>query len=188
MTGDFGLIIVDKPVGPTSHRVVSLVRKGSRIRKVGHAGTLDPRASGVLVLCLGQATRLSEFLSTTSKRYEAQIQFGSSTKTYDAEGEVTGSTGNAPSSPMLEQALEKFRGEIEQVPPPYSAIKIKGRKAYEIAREGGTVDLEARKVRIHLLEMLSYEPPSLSLVVECSAGTYIRSLAHELGEAVQTGA
>lgn len=188
MTRDFGLIIVDKPVGPTSHRVVSQVRRGTNIRKVGHAGTLDPRASGVLVLCLGPATRLSEFLSTTSKRYEAQIEFGSSTRTYDAEGEVTESTGDAPSLAQVELALEKFRGEIEQVPPPYSAIKIKGRRAYEIAREGGTVDLKARKVEIHELEILSYEPPLLSLVVECSAGTYIRSLAHELGETVKTGA
>jgi tRNA pseudouridine55 synthase len=188
LTREFGLIIVDKPIGPTSHRVVSQVRNGTQIRKVGHAGTLDPRASGVLVLCLGQATRLSEFLSTSAKRYEAHIHFGSSTKTYDAEGEVTESTGDAPTEDVLEAALAKFRGAIEQVPPPFSAIKVKGRKAYEIAREGGSVELKPRNVQIHELEIISYEPPSLSLVVECSAGTYIRSLAHELGEAVETGA
>jgi tRNA pseudouridine55 synthase len=137
---------------------------------------------------LGQATRLSEYLSTSVKRYEAVIHFGSSTKTYDAEGEVTDSTGDAPSPEVLEAALDKFRGDIEQVPPPFSAIKVKGRKAYEIAREGGSVELAPRNVQIHVLDILSYEPPNLSLDVECSAGTYIRSLAHELGVEVGTGA
>jgi tRNA pseudouridine55 synthase len=185
---DFGLIIVDKPVGPTSHRIVQMVREGTNIRKVGHAGTLDPRASGVLVLCLGAATRLSEYLSTSSKRYEALIRFGSSTQTYDSNGSVTRSTGKAPSRKEIEDALKLFEGEIDQVPPPYSAIKLKGRKAYELAREGEEVKLEARKVTVHLLDLLEYRPPDLVIDVECSAGTYIRSLAHDLGEELGTGA
>ena len=111
----FGLLIVDKPVGPTSHQVVNIVRRGTGIRKIGHAGTLDPRASGVLVLCLGSATRLSEYLSTASKRYQAVIRFGSATQTYDAEGDVMLETGNAPSRKEIEEILPEFMGEINQV-------------------------------------------------------------------------
>jgi len=184
----FGLIVVDKPVGPTSHKVVNLVRLGTGVRKVGHAGTLDPRASGVLVLCLGPATRLSEFLSTASKRYEAQVHFGFATRTYDAEGEVMRHTGDAPTLEGIEMALPAFRGEIQQVPPPYSAVKLEGRKAYELARQGQELDLEPRSVTIYEIEIERYEPPDLWLTVECSAGTYIRSLAHDLGEALATGA
>lgn len=185
---DYGLLIVDKPVGPTSHSVVNLVRKGTQIRKVGHAGTLDPRASGVLVLCLGAATRLSEYLSTSIKCYEATVRFGSSTRTFDADGEVTRRTGLSPDLKQILGLLPQFLGEIDQVPPPYSAIKIRGRKAYEMARAGETVDLGPRKVVIHRLEAKDYKAPDLSLVVECSAGTYIRSLAHDLGERLGTGA
>lgn len=185
---DYGLLLVDKPIGPTSHKVVSIVRNGTQIRKVGHAGTLDPRASGLLVLCLGPATRLSEFLSVSDKQYQAQIRFGEATETYDAEGEFTIQSGSVPSREGIEQALSGFRGEIEQVPPPYSAIKVQGRKAYEIAREGGEVELDPRQVTIHQFEVLDYSPPELTVVVECSAGTYIRSLANDLGLALNTGA
>ncbi|MEW6567063.1 MAG: tRNA pseudouridine(55) synthase TruB [Chloroflexota bacterium] len=185
---DYGLIIVDKPVGPTSHNVVSLVRRGTKIRKVGHAGTLDPRASGVLVLCLGAATRLSEYLSTSTKTYDAVVRCGSSTRTYDADGEVTRSTGKTPTLKQIEAALPEFVGEIDQVPPPFSAIKVKGKKAYDIARAGEPVGLQPRKVTIHRLEIRYYRPPDLSLTIECSAGTYIRSLAHDLGERLSSGA
>ena len=184
----FGLIVVDKPQGPTSHKIVSIVRRGTGLRKVGHAGTLDPRASGVLVLCLGPATRLSEYLSASTKTYEARIWFGESTETYDAEGKTTHSTGEVPTEVQLESALELFRGEIQQVPPPYSAIKLQGRKAYELAREGKPVELDPRNVTVYELTKLKYEPPELSVRVECSAGTYIRSLAHDLGETLSTGA
>jgi tRNA pseudouridine55 synthase len=184
----FGLLIVDKPVGPTSHQVVNVVRRGTGIRKVGHAGTLDPRASGVLVLCLGSATRLSEYLSVASKRYQALVRFGSATETYDAEGEVVHQTGNAPNRKEIEEILPNFMGEINQVPPPYSAIKVKGAKAYELAREGKEVELEPRTITIYDLQLLSYKPPDLALEIECSAGTYIRSLAHDLGEHLSTGA
>jgi tRNA pseudouridine55 synthase len=188
MMKDFGLLVVDKPVGPTSHHVVQTVRRGTRIRKVGHAGTLDPRASGVLVLCLGAATRLSEYLSTSTKRYEAVVRFGASTKTYDTEGEVTRHTGIAPSLEEIEAAIPEYVGEIEQVPPPFSAIKVKGRKAYEMAREGEEVYLAPRTVTIFELTTVAYDPPDLTLGVMSSAGTYIRSLAHDIGNAVSTGA
>ena len=184
----FGLMIVDKPVGPTSHKIVSLVRRGTGVRKVGHAGTLDPRASGVLVLCIGPATRLSEFLSTSSKRYEAVISFGASTQTYDTEGPVVRRSESVPSLEDLQAVLPEFRGEIEQVPPPYSAIKVKGEKAYKLARSGKEVNLDPRTVTIHHLEVLKYQPPDLVLDIECTAGTYIRSLAHDLGERISTGA
>ncbi len=184
----FGLLIVDKPVGPTSHKIVSLVRRGMGIRKVGHAGTLDPRASGVLVLCLGAATRLSEYLSTSSKRYEAVVRFGASTETYDAEGPVVRETGKVPKRAEIEAALEEFRGEIEQVPPPFSAIKVRGQKAYELARKGKEVELEPRQVSINHLEIVSFKPPDVTLDVECTAGTYIRSLANDLGERLSCGA
>jgi len=185
---DFGVLVVDKPVGPTSHHVVQVVRRGTRVRKVGHAGTLDPRASGVLVLCLGAATRLSEYLSTTSKRYEAIVRFGAATKTYDTEGEITIHTGIAPALEEIEAALPQFKGEIQQIPPPFSAIKVKGRKAYEMARAGQEVNLDPRKVTIFNLESVAYDPPDLTLRITSSAGTYIRSLAHDLGAAVSTGA
>ncbi len=185
---DYGLIIVDKPVGPTSHNIVSLVRRGTKIRKVGHAGTLDPRASGVLVLCLGAATRLSEYLSTSVKSYQAVIRFGSSTRTYDADGDVVRQTGLIPRLREIQAALPAFIGEIEQVPPPFSAIKVKGRKAYEMARAGEEVELGPRKVTIYNLLVVSFDPPDLVVTVDCSAGTYIRSLAHELGEKLTAGA
>jgi len=185
---DCGLMIVDKPVGPTSHNVVSLVRRGTKIRKVGHAGTLDPRASGVLVLCLGAATRLSEYLSTSDKCYQAVIRFGSATRTYDSDGEVTRQSGVVPRLKDIEEALPSFLGEIDQVPPPFSAIKVHGKKAYEMARQGQDVDLQPRKVTIRRLDVAAYAPPDLSLSVECSAGTYIRSLAHDLGEMLSSGA
>lgn len=185
---DFGLLVVDKPVGPTSHHVVQSVRRGTHVRKVGHAGTLDPRASGVLVLCLGAATRLSEYLSTSTKHYEAVVRFGAATKTYDTEGEITRHTGIAPSLEEIEAAIPEFVGEIQQVPPPFSAIKVKGRKAYEMARDGEDVHLEPRTVNIFELTTVAYDPPDLTLGVRSSAGTYIRSLAHDLGNALSTGA
>jgi tRNA pseudouridine55 synthase len=188
MRKNFGLLIVDKPIGPTSHHVVNLVRRGTGIRKVGHAGTLDPRASGVLVLCLGSATRLSEYLSTSAKRYEAVVRFGTSTRTFDADGEIVRRSETLPTLAQVQGILPKFRGEIEQIPPPFSAIKVQGQKAYELARRGEDVKLEPRTVQIFELKVVSYQPPDLSLSVDCSAGTYIRSLAHELGEALESGA
>lgn len=185
---DFGLIVVDKPVGPTSHHIVSVVRTGTGIRKVGHAGTLDPRASGVLVLCLGNATRLSEYLSTSTKGYQAVVRFGTATRTYDGDGDVTRHTGDSPDLSAINSTLPQFVGTLEQIPPPFSAIKVAGRKAYELARRGEEVELGPRTVTVSALEVDSYQPPDLAIRVECSAGTYIRSLAHDLGQRLGCGA
>ena len=185
---DFGLLIVDKPVGPTSHQIVHIVRKGTGIRKVGHAGTLDPRASGVLVLCLGAATRLSEYLSSRDKRYQALVRFGVATTTYDSDGDVTQTGGVVPPLDTIQQALTAFRGRIEQAPPPFSAVKIQGRKAYQLARRGEPPALAPRPVDIRRLDVIDYTPPDLALDVECSAGTYIRTLAHDLGQTLGCGA
>lgn len=184
---DFGLLLVDKPIGPTSHHIVHRVRLGSGVRKVGHAGTLDPRASGLLVLCLGSATRLSEYLSTSTKRYEAVVRFGAATRSYDSDGEVVSRSNAIPDREEIEAVLPAFTGEIEQVPPPFSALKVAGRRAYDLARSGADVELAPRPVTISLLRIQEYQPPDLALEVECSAGTYIRSLAHDLGARLGCG-
>lgn len=184
----FGLLNVYKPAGPTSHDLVAWVRRGTGVRKVGHGGTLDPAATGVLVLCLGPATRLSEYLQGSPKTYVARLHFGIETNTYDAQGEIVARDSRPVMRDQVEAALAGFRGRIAQVPPLYSALKRGGRKLYELARAGQTVALEPRPVTIYRLELLAWEPPFATLRVECSPGTYIRSLAHDLGRAVGVGA
>jgi tRNA pseudouridine55 synthase len=183
-----GLLIVDKPSGPTSHDLVDLIRRGTGEKRVGHTGTLDPMATGVLVLCLGIATRLSEYLLGEDKRYEARVRFGASTTTYDADGEVTTRGAVKKGRADVEAALAGFRGKIKQAPPPYSAVKRAGRKAYELARRGEAVALEPRDVTVYDLRLDDWQPPDAALSVHCSAGTYIRSLAHDLGQALGCGA
>jgi tRNA pseudouridine55 synthase len=185
----FGLLNVNKPVGPTSHDVVARVRRLTRIKKIGHAGTLDPMASGVLVLCLGPATRLSEYAMRSPKRYRATLRFGITTDTYDAEGQITAerSTDDLTCA-AVEAALAPFRGAIAQIPPMYSAIKRGGKKLYELARDGQEVARDPRQVTISALELVSCDLPAAVLDVTCSPGTYIRSLAHDLGEALGCGA
>jgi tRNA pseudouridine55 synthase len=183
-----GVLVVDKPVGLTSHDVVQIVRKGTNIRRAGHTGTLDPRASGVLVILIGPAVRLSEYVSASDKRYQAVVRLGTSTDTYDADGRVTSSLPVTVTEEQFEEALKQFIGEIEQVPPPYSAVKVKGKKAYEMAREGEEVDLQPRKIQVYNLELLEWAPPEAVIDVYCSSGTYVRSLAHDLGEALGCGA
>jgi tRNA pseudouridine55 synthase len=184
-----GVLVVDKPVGLTSHDVVQVVRKGTNIKRAGHTGTLDPRASGVLVILLGPAVRLSEYVSASDKRYQAVVRLGASTDTYDAEGRITRS---APvdhiTETQFEEALQTFVGEIEQIPPPYSAVKVKGRKAYEMARDGEEVELAPRRITVYHLELLEWAPPEAVVDVYCSSGTYVRSLAHDLGEKMGVGA
>ena len=184
-----GVLVVDKPIGMTSHDVVQIIRRGTGIRRAGHTGTLDPRASGVLVVLIGPAVRLSEYVSASDKRYQATIRLGSSTDTYDAEGVVTssGSVENITEDEFNE-ALQKFVGEIEQVPPPYSAVKVQGRKAYEMAREGEEVELAPRKIQVYSLDLLEWDPPEAVVDVFCSSGTYVRSLANDLGAALGCGA
>ena len=183
-----GVLVVDKPVGLTSHDVVQIIRKGTNIRRAGHTGTLDPRASGVLVILIGPAVRLSEYVSASDKRYQAVVRLGTRTDTYDADGRVISTSPVNITEQQFEDALKQFIGTIEQVPPPYSAVKIKGRKAYEMAREGEEVDLSPRTIQVYNLELLEWAPPEAVIDVYCSSGTYVRSLAHDLGETLGCGA
>ncbi len=184
----YGLIVVDKPAGPSSHDVVDRVRQVTRLRRIGHTGTLDPMAEGVLVLCLGKATRLSQFLTADRKRYRGTLRLGVTTSTYDAEGEVTDRAAVDVDVGRIEAALGSFRGRIEQRPPPFSARRTSGQRAYELARSGQAVELEPREVEIRALELIAFDGTDAVLDVECSAGTYVRALAHDLGAKLGCGA
>lgn len=184
-----GVLVVDKPVGLTSHDVVQIIRRGTGIRRAGHTGTLDPRASGVLVVLIGPAVRLSEYVSASDKRYQATIRLGSSTDTYDSEGTITGSTSaDGITEDQFLEVLQSFEGDIQQVPPPYSAVKVQGKKAYEMARKGEEVDLEPRHIKVYSLDLLEWAPPEVVIDVFCSSGTYVRSLANDLGNELGVGA
>jgi len=183
-----GILNIDKPEGWTSHDVVARVRRLTRQRRVGHAGTLDPLATGVLLICLGQATRVSEYLMEGRKRYWARIRFGTATDTYDATGNVTYETPAIPSQPEIEALLPRFEGRIMQAPPSFSALKVEGQPAYRLARRGEAVAQAPRPVEIYELRLLSWNPPDLELEVLCGKGTYIRSLAHDLGLAARSAA
>ncbi len=183
-----GVLVVDKPIGMTSHDVVQVIRNGTKIRRAGHTGTLDPRASGVLVVLVGPAVRLSEYISASDKRYQAIVRMGATTDTYDEEGKITTSSSVEITEAQFEESLKQFVGEIEQVPPPYSAIKIQGKKAYEMARAGKEVDLSPRKINVYSLELLEWAPPEAVIDVYCSSGTYVRSLANDLGKSLGCGA
>jgi tRNA pseudouridine55 synthase len=186
-----GILVVDKPVGLTSHDVVDIIRRGTNIRRAGHTGTLDPRASGVLVILIGPAVRLSEFVSASDKRYQAILRLGGTTDTYDAEGRFTNQENTKPvdvTEAQFNEVLQRFIGEIEQTPPPYSAVKVHGRKAYEMAREGEEVELAPRKINVYHLEVLEWAPPEVVIDVHCSSGTYVRSLANDVGAALGCGA
>ena len=177
-----GIFNINKPTGMTSHDVVAIIRKHLKQKRVGHAGTLDPLASGVLPVCVGQATRVAEYLSESGKAYQAGIQFGTATDTYDAEGTIAATASTAGLTlNIIEETIEQFRGPQMQYPPLYSAIKIEGQPAYKRARAGEAIVLEPRPIVIYALEILAWIPPRLTLAVECSKGTYIRSLAHDLG-------
>lgn len=184
-----GVLVIDKPIGMTSHDVVQAVRRGTGIRRAGHTGTLDPRASGVLVVLIGPAVRISEYVSASDKRYQATVRLGSTTDTYDAEGRILQSSPVPDlSEEEVDKALQTFVGEIDQVPPPYSAVKVGGKKAYEMAREGEEVNLAARKIHVYSLEILEWDSPELVIDVFCSSGTYVRSLAADLGDQLGCGA
>jgi len=188
-----GFLNIDKPLGMTSHDVVNLVRRALRPvdsnLKVGHAGTLDPLASGVLVLCVGAATRLSDFVMRTTKEYRATVGFGVVTDTYDGEGQVVRThPADHLTKEAVQRALEAFIGHIRQVPPAYSAIKKDGRKLYELARKGEALQLEPREVYIERIEVVSMNGTEAVLDVTCGSGTYIRSLAYDLGEMLGVGA
>lgn len=189
MIGMDGILNINKSTGMTSHDVVAQVRKLLGQRRVGHAGTLDPQASGVLPICVGQATRVAEYLSESGKAYRATVCFGVETDTYDVEGTVTHTASTVTlSRAHIESLLPAFLGEQMQVPPRYSAIKVQGQPAHKRARAGEELTLEARRITISRLEISDWLPPELILDIECSKGTYIRSLAYDLGQRSGYGA
>ena len=184
-----GIINLNKPTGITSRRAVDTVKRLARPAKVGHAGTLDPLADGVLVICIGEATRLIEYVQRMPKRYRGTFLLGRSSPTEDIEGTVV-ELPDAP-IPTLEQigeAAKRFVGQIEQRPPIFSALKVKGRRAYDLARAGEQVELEPRKINVHSLEVAEYDYPKLVLDIECGSGTYVRSLGRDLAESLGTTA
>jgi tRNA pseudouridine55 synthase len=184
-----GVIIVDKPRGWTSHDVVNKMRRFAGTRKVGHLGTLDPSATGVLPLVIGRATRLAQFYTRNDKIYEGVIHFGHSTDSYDADGEATSpEVAVTLDRAAVDAALDRSRGEFEQMPPPVSAKKIGGRPAYELARKQQPVDLKTVPVNIYELRILKMEGCEAAVRVHCSAGTYLRSIAHDAGQALGCGA
>lgn len=181
----FGFLNIYKPKGKTSHDVVAALRRVTKIKQIGHTGTLDPFAEGVLPICIGKSTRLIEYLND-GKAYIGTIQLGKSTTTYDTEGEGVNTSDKRVTLAEIEAVLPKFRGEIEQMPPIYSAIKVNGKKLYEYARKGEEVEIKPRWVNIFKLEIVNFDEKNqtLELHIECSKGTYIRSIAHDLGEAL----
>ena len=180
-----GFLIVDKPEGITSFKVVKEIRKLFPGQfKVGHTGTLDPLATGILILAVGKATRLSEYLLKKDKCYIVKGRFGLSSDTYDLDGELKKVPCPEITRDALLKVLERFRGEIEQIPPAFSAIRIKGKRAYELARKGEKVELNPRKVKIYSLKLLDFSYPDLELEICCSSGTYVRTLVHDVGRAL----
>jgi tRNA pseudouridine55 synthase len=183
------VIIIDKPAGWTSHDVVARIRRLIGEKKVGHSGTLDPMATGVLPVGVGDATRMIEYLSDAGKRYTAEVTFGVETDTLDAEGQLTSiNDASHLTADAVSTALEQFRGSFEQIPPMYAAIKIDGVKLYELARKGIEIERAGRPVTIYEIELLDWNPPVATIDISCSKGFYVRSLARDLGEAVGTGA
>jgi len=184
-----GILNINKPQGKTSFSIVARVRQLSGERRVGHAGTLDPAATGVLPVCLGQGTRIIEFLMEATKTYRAQIELGVATDTYDATGKITQQGDPSRiSQKQLESALASFCGLIPQIPPMYSAVKYHGQPLYKLARAGINVERKSRLAKIYHLELIDWQLPIATVEVECGKGTYIRSLAHDLGQSLGCGA
>lgn len=188
-----GILVVSKPAGPTSHDIIDTIRRLTGVRRVGHGGTLDPFAMGVLPVFMGHATRMVDYHGGDEKAYRASIVFGASSTTDDIDGEMTPSEVAAPDRETVEAALSDFRGQIEQVPPDHSAVHVGGKRAYEVARGGEKPELKARTVTIHALELIGWdtaepERPLAEVEVRCSTGTYVRSLARDLGRQLDCGA
>lgn len=184
----YGFLNIYKPKGITSFDVIFKLRKILQIKKIGHTGTLDPMAEGVLIVALSEATKIIEFMMMHEKAYSAEIILGSESTTYDAEGELKIVGSQKPDFEQVQDVLNTFKGEVDQVPPIYSALKINGKKAYELAREGKKIEMKSRKVTINDIVLIDYNYPTLNIDVECSSGTYIRSLAHDIGQKLGTGA
>ncbi|MGA9525074.1 MAG: tRNA pseudouridine(55) synthase TruB [Myxococcaceae bacterium] len=184
-----GVLVIDKPSGPTSFDVVRTVRALTRVKKVGHTGTLDPLATGVLPICVGDATRIAGFITEGDKAYDAVIRLGVTTDTLDAQGQVQQTRPVPPlGRELLESALSRFRGTFEQLPPMYSAVKVGGKRLYELARAGEEVERKPRTVTVHALELRDFSADEVRLSVRSSKGFFVRSLAHDLGEALGCGA
>ncbi|MHB1355976.1 MAG: tRNA pseudouridine(55) synthase TruB [Anaerolineae bacterium] len=184
-----GILNLAKPRGYSSHDVVNHLRRLTDERRIGHAGTLDPLARGVLVMCIGQATRLSEYIASGRKTYLATLRLGEETDTWDAEGRVIAThPWQGVQRATMEQALITFNGAIQQIPPMFSAVKHNGKALYKLARKGIVIEREPREVTIDSVEIVSWEPPSVVLRIACSGGTYIRAIAHDVGQALQVGA
>lgn len=184
-----GILLVDKPQGMTSHDVVDIIRKSFGLKKVGHAGTLDPMATGLLVILIGRYTKSSGSLSADDKVYEATLVLGATSDTGDADGKITSSgQGTDFDKAQLEDCFRVFLGETDQVPPMYSAIKFKGRKLYELARRGVSVERKPRRILIKELDILKIDLPNIAFRVACSKGTYIRQLCEDIGKALGCGA
>jgi tRNA pseudouridine55 synthase len=184
-----GFLLVDKPVGPTSHDVVQAARRAIKERRIGHTGTLDPAATGLLLLCIGRATRLQQYLLAWEKTYHGEIRLGWGTTTYDAEGEPLAASRPVPdlTPPVLADLSTRFAGDLQQLPPPYSAKKTGGRKFYELARAGEAVPREPKRVQVQKMELEPAGADRLRFRVTCSSGTYLRSLAHDIGETLGCG-
>jgi tRNA pseudouridine55 synthase len=183
-----GILVFNKPTGITSFDVVRMVRRGTGEKRVGHAGTLDPLATGVLLVLLGQASRISEYLMDLPKTYHATLRLGQTTDTYDAEGRVTAERPVDVSEAQLREVAATFLGETRQRPPRYSAVKVGGKPAYSMARKGEEVDLAERTVTVHRIEVTAFSPPFAEIEVDCSRGTYVRTIAHDIGERLGCGA
>ncbi len=184
----FGFLNIYKPVGMTSHDVVSVLRRVTKIKQIGHTGTLDPFAEGVLPICIGKATRLIEYLQD-NKEYLATVQFGAATNTFDLDGEKVFTSDKKVSRDDIKEGLKSFEGEIFQLPPIFSAIKVKGKKLYEYARKGEEVEIQSRKVVIENIELKNFdeELQQAQILLKCSKGTYIRSIANDLGKNLGCG-
>ncbi|KAB3531335.1 tRNA pseudouridine(55) synthase TruB [Alkaliphilus serpentinus] len=182
-----GILNMLKPPGMTSHDMVSVVRRKLGIKKVGHTGTLDPNAAGVLPICVGQATKISQFLLDSNKKYRAELTLGITTDTQDIYGDIIDERELNASEDQIIKVISTFQGELQQVPPMYSALKIGGKKLYEIAREGKEVERASRKITIHQLEILRINKNKIMMDVTCSKGTYIRTLCNDIGEALGCG-
>ena len=184
-----GVLLVDKPAGPTSHDVVDHIRRRFRIRKVGHGGTLDPQATGLLIILIGRATRLSGQFISSDKTYEGTILFGVTTNSYDLDGAIlrqADASGLTPES--VEAGMTKFRGDIFQAPPMVSAVKIKGVPLYKLARKGQEVPREPRLIHVYEFRLRTFAPPRATFILRCTKGTYVRSVCHELGQMLGCGA
>jgi len=183
-----GLLVINKPQGITSFDVIRQLRRITGERKVGHTGTLDPMATGVMVLLFGSATKQAAEFSKLNKTYEAEITLGSTSSTGDAEGQLTPGSDQEPTVDQVQTALKQFTGQITQTPPIYSAIKIDGQEAYKRARRGESVEIPSRQVTIYSIKLLDYSYPIIKLAADVSSGTYIRTLAEDVGKALETGA